>query len=162
MAGCREFEWAANQTNMKCSACGGELPDNAMFCPTCATSVAMGSMTVTAPNVGPPAVPRAPAEPPNKKTPASSSSPSSARRGPQDHYIARSTLADRYRIVALLGKGGMGEVYRAEDLTLTQTVALKFLPVAMTQDESARARFHQEARLAREISHPTICRVFDI
>ena len=56
----------------------------------------------------------------------------------------------------------MGEVYRAEDLTLSQTVALKFLPVAMTRDESARARFHQEVRLAREISHPNVCRVFDI
>ena len=79
-----------------------------------------------------------------------------------DQYVAGVTLAGRYRIIALLGKGGMGEVYRAEDLALTQTVALKFLPVSMTRDESARARFHQEVRLAREISHPNVCRVFDI
>jgi serine/threonine protein kinase len=71
-------------------------------------------------------------------------------------------LADRYRIVSLLGKGGMGEVFRAEDLRLNQTVALKFLPVAMAEDEAARERFHQEVRLAREISHPNVCRVFDI
>jgi len=107
-------------------------------------------------------MPRTAGEPRNKKAPLSSSVPSSARRGQQDQYVAGITLADRYRIVALLGKGGMGEVYRAEDLKLTQTVALKFLPVAMTQDESARARFHQEVRLAREISHPNVCRVFDI
>jgi Protein kinase domain len=56
----------------------------------------------------------------------------------------------------------MGEVYRAEDLKLTQTVALKFLPIALTQDEAARGRFHQEVRLAREIAHPNVCRVFDI
>jgi serine/threonine protein kinase len=76
--------------------------------------------------------------------------------------VAGTTLADRYRIVALLGKGGMGEVFRAEDLRLNQTVALKFLPVAMAEDEAARERFHQEVRLAREISHPNVCRVFDI
>jgi serine/threonine-protein kinase len=56
----------------------------------------------------------------------------------------------------------MGEVYRAEDLRLSQNVALKFLPLSMTQDENARARFHQEVRLAREVSHPNVCRVFDI
>ncbi|HTS11861.1 MAG TPA: serine/threonine-protein kinase [Candidatus Limnocylindrales bacterium] len=87
---------------------------------------------------------------------------SSSRAGSQGQYVAGTTLADRYRIVALLGKGGMGEVYRAEDLRLTQTVALKFLPDAMLQDESARERFHQEVRLAREIAHPNVCRVFDI
>jgi serine/threonine protein kinase len=56
----------------------------------------------------------------------------------------------------------MGEVYRAEDLKLTQTVALKFLPVALTENEAARERFHLEVRLAREIAHPNVCRVFDI
>lgn len=76
--------------------------------------------------------------------------------------MAGTTLADRYRIVSLLGKGGMGEVFRAEDMRLNQTVALKFLPVAMAEDEAARDRFHQEVRLAREISHPNVCRVFDI
>ena len=86
----------------------------------------------------------------------------SARSGQHNQFVTGIAVADRYRIVALLGKGGMGEVYRAEDLKLTQTVALKFLPVAMAQDESARARFHQEVRLAREISHPNVCRVFDI
>jgi tRNA A-37 threonylcarbamoyl transferase component Bud32 len=78
------------------------------------------------------------------------------------HYVAGTTLADRYRIVSLLGKGGMGEVFRAEDLRLNQTVALKFLPASMAEDETARERFHQEVRLAREISHPNVCRVFDI
>ena len=56
----------------------------------------------------------------------------------------------------------MGEVYRAEDLKLNQGVALKFLPVAMHDDETARERFYQEVRLAREISHANVCRVFDI
>src|ERR1700678_595014 len=91
----------------------------------------------------------------------SSSAPGS-RSSSQGQYVAGTTLADRYRIVSLLGKGGMGEVYRAEDLKLNQGVALKFLPVAMHDDEAARERFYQEVRLAREISHANVCRVFDI
>ena len=56
----------------------------------------------------------------------------------------------------------MGEVYRAEDLKLDQDVALKFLPEKLVQDGAALARFHREVRIAREISHPNVCRVFDI
>ena len=71
-------------------------------------------------------------------------------------------IADRYRIVALLGRGGMGEVYRAEDLKLSQVVAIKFLPVAFSADPSILERFHSEVRVARQISHSNVCRVFDI
>jgi serine/threonine-protein kinase len=96
-------------------------------------------------------------------TSSSASSRGSARGSSSPgQYVAGTTLADRYRIVSLLGKGGMGEVYRAEDLKLNQAVALKFLPVAMHDDEVARERFYQEVRLAREISHANVCRVFDI
>jgi serine/threonine-protein kinase len=70
-------------------------------------------------------------------------------------------LADRYRIIALLGKGGMGEVFRAEDLRLGQEVALKFLPEAATNEDSLE-RFRSEVRIARQISHPNVCRVYDI
>ncbi len=56
----------------------------------------------------------------------------------------------------------MGEVYRAEDLRLGQTVALKFLPRSVAQAEEARERFTREVRLARQVSHPNVCRVFDI
>ena len=71
-------------------------------------------------------------------------------------------LAGRYRIISLLGKGGMGEVYKAEDLKLGQTVALKFLPESLASDGGALARFHREARVARQITHPNVCRVHDI
>jgi len=71
-------------------------------------------------------------------------------------------LADRYRIVALVGRGGMGEVYRAEDLRLGQPVALKFLPADVAQNADQLARFHQEVRVARQVSHPNVCRVYDI
>jgi Protein kinase domain len=71
-------------------------------------------------------------------------------------------VADRYRIVALLGRGGMGEVYRAEDLKLSLVLAIKFLPEALSRDANALARFHSEVRIARQVSHPNVCRVFDI
>ena len=70
-------------------------------------------------------------------------------------------IAGRYRIISMLGKGGMGEVYRADDLNLGQEVALKFLPEAATS-EDALERFRSEVRIARQISHPNVCRVYDI
>jgi serine/threonine-protein kinase len=71
-------------------------------------------------------------------------------------------LVDRFRIVGLLGRGGMGEVYRADDLKLDQPVALKFLPEALQEDAERLERFYGEVRLARQISHPSICRVYDV
>src|SRR5262249_9005144 len=71
-------------------------------------------------------------------------------------------LAERYRVVALLCPRGMGEVDRAEDLKLRQGVAIKLLPERLSQDESALERFHSEVRIARQVSHPNVCRVFDI
>jgi len=71
-------------------------------------------------------------------------------------------LTSRYRIIALLGRGGMGEVYRADDLTLAQPVALKFLPEAVTNDPASLERFRNEVRIARRISHPNVCRIYDI
>ena len=71
-------------------------------------------------------------------------------------------VADRYRIVALLGRGGMGEVYRADDLRLGQPVALKFLPRLLDRDPVRLDRFLAEVRTARQVSHPNVCRVYDI
>ena len=73
------------------------------------------------------------------------------------------TLLDgRYRIIGLLGRGGMGEVYRADDLRLGQPVALKLLPETLRHDPVRLAQFHNEVRTARQVSHPNVCRVYDI
>lgn len=77
-------------------------------------------------------------------------------------FVPGALVADRYRIVSLLGRGGMGEVYRAEDLKLHQTVALKFIWGGLAADPAKRARFLNEVRLARSITHPNICRIHDI
>ena len=63
-------------------------------------------------------------------------------------FVPGTILAERYRIVGLLGRGGMGEVYRADDLKLSQPVALKFLPDHLLSDGAALARFHREVRVA--------------
>jgi serine/threonine-protein kinase len=70
-------------------------------------------------------------------------------------------VGGRYRIVGLVGRGGMGEVYRADDLKLGQTVALKFLPAAFERDPDRVERLLTEVRLARQVAHPNACRVFD-
>jgi eukaryotic-like serine/threonine-protein kinase len=77
-------------------------------------------------------------------------------------FTPGTVLAERYRIVGLLGRGGMGEVYRADDLKLGTPVALKFLPRALGDDPVRYERFLGEVRIARQVAHPNVCRVFDI
>ena len=77
-------------------------------------------------------------------------------------FAPGSIIAARYRLVALLGRGGMGEVYRADDLTLDQPVALKFLPAGVAADPVRLAQFHNELRVARQVSHKNVCRLYDL
>jgi serine/threonine-protein kinase len=78
------------------------------------------------------------------------------------HFLPGAMLAGRYRIVGLLGRGGMGEVYRADDLKLGRPVALKFLPRELETDRGRLDRFLNEARVALAVTHPNVCRVYDI
>ncbi|MCR9161495.1 MAG: serine/threonine-protein kinase [Nannocystaceae bacterium] len=83
-------------------------------------------------------------------------------KAPSRSFEPGAMVAGRYQIVGLLGTGGMGEVFRARDLVLDEDVAIKFLPEARAHDESFMRRFVNEVRLARQISHPAVCRVHDI
>jgi eukaryotic-like serine/threonine-protein kinase len=67
-----------------------------------------------------------------------------------------------YEIIALLGAGGMGEVYRARDTRLDRTVAIKVLPSHLSNNSEARQRFEREARAISALNHPNICTLFDI
>ncbi len=96
-------------------------------------------------------------------TPSSSSGGTSSS-GLIDHgrFPPGHLLAGRYRIIELLGKGGMGEVYRADDLMLGQSIALKFLLGAQAEGEENLAALVREVRVARQVSHANVCRVHDI
>ena len=82
--------------------------------------------------------------------------------GQHGRFFPGTTVAERYRIVGLLGRGGMGEVYRADDLKLGQQVALKFLPRKVMEDAGHVERLLDEVRMARKVGHPNVCRVWDI
>ncbi len=77
-------------------------------------------------------------------------------------FVPGTMLGQRYRIAGRLGKGGMGEVYRADDLKLGQSVAMKFLPEELSQDMVSLTRLINEVKIARSVSHPNVCRVYDI
>ena len=96
------------------------------------------------------------AHPPTQPSHLSTSVPEEGR------FVAGTLVAGRYRIISLLGRGGMGEVYRATDLTLAQPVALKFLPDSGPESRRMLERFHNEVRVARQVSHPNVCRVYDV
>jgi serine/threonine-protein kinase len=154
--------------------CGTELPSQARFCSACGKTASAADIptlvdavpTALSPDqlstlISSEAVP----VPPRSPRPASKSSQiSSSSSGLLHHgrFLPGALLAERYRIVALLGRGGMGEVYRADDLTLGQPVALKFLPEEAAKDPGLLERFRGEVRIARKVSHPNVCRVYDV
>ena len=76
--------------------------------------------------------------------------------------IEPGTLLGRYQVLALIGAGGMGEVYRAKDTQLGRDVAVKILPRSLMQEPERKARFEQEARAASALNHPNIVAVYDI
>ena len=137
---------------MNCPRCQGELSD-AASCPSCGFSFDDATQRLEHPSdsSGKPS-----AKSGDKRSLTSLDSIDDAR------FVPGTILADRYRIVGLLGKGGMGEVYRADDLKLAHPVALKFLPDHLMNDSAALARFHREVRVARQVSHKNVCRVYDI
>jgi hypothetical protein len=154
----------SGHNHMRCSVCGNQVSGAADLCPSCRSSVDIGSGATLEPEATPHGG-VSPRDLPGATVRKRSSSPSgsiSASSGYEAHYVPGTILADRYRIVSPLGKGGMGEVYRAEDLKLGQTVALKFLPRSLAQTDQALERFTREVRLARQVSHPNVCRVFDL
>jgi predicted Ser/Thr protein kinase len=139
-----------------CVSCGSKVPDAGRFCASCGAAMTSGDELATMDFV---------ASKPRQSAKASGSARVSSSSGglmTEGRFLPGRLLAGRYRIIALLGKGGMGEVYRADDLTLGQPVALKFLFEEAGRDEALLERFRNEVRLSRRVSHPNVCRVYDV
>jgi serine/threonine-protein kinase len=94
--------------------------------------------------------------------PAGSALEDLANHPPGDRFAPGEILAGRYRILGRLGRGGMGDVYRADDLKLGQPVALKFLARYRSQIPDWVRRYQNEVRLARRVTHVNVLRVYDI
>src|SRR6266513_2438949 len=136
---------------IRCPKCRKEINEDAPSCPSCGLSFDDATRQLDSRE--------SQARDPGRK--GSTSAPSFDSID-DSRFVAGQILAERYRIVGLVGKGGMGEVYRADDLRLGQPVALKFLPEHLLSDGAALARFHREVRIARQVSHHNVCRVYDI
>ncbi|MDE3168054.1 MAG: protein kinase, partial [Acidobacteriota bacterium] len=129
----------------KCPSCAHEIPAEARFCAWCATPASASGVETAVIGGSAPAM-----------------GISSGTAVDEGRFLPGTVVDGRYRVAGLLGRGGMGEVYRATDLTLGQAVALKFLPEATAKDERTLARFYNEVRVARQVTHPNVCRVYDV
>jgi serine/threonine-protein kinase len=153
-----------------CSFCGTALAAaDVRFCSDCGKPVSSAKTTPSPDDLATIDYSATATSPLPPRSPSSSSQRSSSRTSASIDYLVSEgrflpgrLIAGRYRIISLLGKGGMGEVYRADDLTLGQAVAMKFLPEEATSHEGMLERFKNEVRIARRISHPNVCRVYDV
>jgi serine/threonine protein kinase/Flp pilus assembly protein TadD len=119
---------------MKCPKCKSDNPGTATFCADCGTQLpSLEDIEVT-----------------------------ETIEAPKEELTRGTTFADRYEIIEELGKGGMGRVYRVEDTKLKQEVALKLIKPEIAKDKKTIERFRNELKLAREIAHRNVCRMYDL
>jgi serine/threonine protein kinase len=119
---------------VKCPKCQSENPETATFCADCGTKI-------TSPkDIG----------------------VTKTIETPVEEFTRGTTFADRYEIIEMLGKGGMGTVYRVEDTKIGQDIALKLIKPEIASDTKTIERFRNELKTTRMISHRNVCRMFDL
>ena len=121
---------------MKCPKCQADILDDSQFCSKCGTPIHQGDKAFL--------------------------SHTRTILRPIDELVPGTELVGKYKIIDVVGKGGMGIVYKAEDTKLKRNVALKFLPPELTKDKEAKDRFVIEAQAAAALSHPNICTIHEI
>ncbi len=130
-----------------CPNCSTDVKGGSRFCPSCGEGLSDLRSAATRPDL-------------------QTREPAPGSEGPEDpcgvEFSAGDVLEERYRVRAKLGSGGMGSVYRAEDLRLGQDVALKFVADRCVHTEHSVSLLLNEVRLARKVTHPNVCRVHDL
>jgi serine/threonine protein kinase/lipopolysaccharide biosynthesis regulator YciM len=117
-----------------CPKCQHDNPDDTLYCGKCATSLPSSEEIAVTETI----------------------------EAPKEELTRGTTLANRYEIIEELGKGGMGRVYRVEDTRLKQEIALKLIKPEIAKDKKIIERFRNELKLAREIAHRNVCRMYDL
>jgi len=121
---------------MKCPKCHFKNPDDSKFCKECGTQI-ISSKEISA-------------------------SPTETLETPKEELTTGSIFAGRYQIIEVLGKGGMGKVYRALDKKLNEEVALKLVKPEIASDKKTLERFSNELKIARKIAHKNVGRVYEL
>ncbi len=121
---------------MKCPKCNFDNPDDSKFCKECGTQI-ISSEEI-------------------------SSSPTKTLETPKEELTTGSTFAGRYQIIEVLGKGGMGKVYRALDKKLNEEVAIKLVKPEIASDKKTLERFSNELKIARKITHKNVGRMYEL
>ena len=120
----------------KCPKCGTNNPSDSKYCKECATSLTNPEEML--------------------------SSHTKTLETPKEQFPRGTTFANRYEIIEVLGKGGMGKVYKALDKEINEEVAIKFLKPEIAEDESTIERFRNELKIARKIAHKNVCKMFHL
>ena len=121
---------------MKCPECDFENPADSMYCGKCAAPLPSSEEV--------------------------SSGPTETYQKPVKKLTRGTTFADRYEVIEEMGKGGMGNIYRVEDKKINEEVALKLINPEIAADKKTIARFKNELKYARKISHRNVCRMYDL
>ncbi|MGB6338937.1 MAG: serine/threonine-protein kinase, partial [Candidatus Aminicenantaceae bacterium] len=129
----------------RCPECHSENPEMSQFCADCGTQLGVSEE-----------------KPIKAKEPKKPIEHTETLQAPREELTTGSTFARRYQIIEELGKGGMGKVYKADDIELREKVALKLIKPEISSDKNTVERFQNELKFARKIVHKNVGRMYDL
>jgi serine/threonine protein kinase/Tfp pilus assembly protein PilF len=136
---------------MKCPKCEADNPETSRFCADCGTQLCVSGEK-----------PSEPIKSDKPQDPLKSIEHTETLQAPREELTTGATFANRYQIIEELGKGGMGKVYKADDIELKEKVALKLIKPEISADKNTVERFQNELKFARKIVHKNVGRMYDL